>query len=47
MSHFVPLYCHLIGLVLDHMTICCTAVGGGYRGEGVGWGGGGDGGEGQ
>ena len=26
-----------------HLTICCTAVGGGFGGEGEGWRGGGDG----
>ena len=28
--------CYQICLVLDHVTICCTTVGGGYGGEGGG-----------
>ena len=44
MSCFVPtLHCHLIGLKMNQVNICCAAIGGGYRGEG--WGVGGDGGE--
>ena len=47
MKHFVPLHCHLIGLVMYHKKICCAAVGGGYAGEGGGQEGGGDGRDGE
>ena len=31
-------HCHLIGLIMYHITICCTAVGGSNVGEGGGCG---------
>ena len=31
----------------NNASICCTTFGGGYGGEGIGWGRGGDGGEGE
>ena len=36
---FVPLHCHLNGWIIYNVIIFCTAIGGGYRGEGGVWGG--------
>ena len=37
MSHVVPLVSHLIGLVLDHMTMCSATIGGDYRVDSSQW----------
>lgn len=44
---FVPLHCHLKGLIMLYMTKCCAEFGGGYREEGGGWEGEWEGGEGE